>query len=264
MRIALGIEYEGSNFCGWQSQRGVRTVQATLEQAILKVAAHPVNVITAGRTDAGVHASAQVIHFDTTASRSEHNWIFGCNVNLPPDVAVLWARPVDEVFHARFSALARHYQYVILNRRVRPAIANRRVTWYCHPLAVSKMREAGAHLIGEHDFSSFRAKACQAKSPVRNVHRLEVRRQGDWVVIDISANAFLHHMVRNIAGVLMAVGRGEQPPEWAEEVLQARCRALGSVTARPDGLYLVGVDYPDCFNLPALSRPVTVWYPVGF
>ncbi|ADE15075.1 tRNA pseudouridine synthase A [Nitrosococcus halophilus Nc 4] len=259
MRIAFGVEYEGSSFCGWQSQRGVPTVQATLEEAVSKVANQPITVITAGRTDAGVHAAAQVVHFDTTASRLEHNWIFGCNMNLPPEVVVLWAQPVDETFHARFSAVARHYRYVILNRRVRPAIANRRVTWYCHPLSVSRMREGGAHLIGEHDFSSFRAKACQAKSPIRNVHRLEVRRQEDFVVIDISANAFLHHMVRNIAGVLMAVGKGEQPPCWVEEVLQARCRALGSVTARPDGLYLMGVDYPDHFNLPRLSRPVTVW-----
>jgi tRNA pseudouridine38-40 synthase len=259
MRVALGIEYEGSHFCGWQSQSGVRTVQATLEKAISKVANHPVKVITAGRTDAGVHATAQVVHFDTVASRSEHSWVFGCNVNLPPDVVVLWAQPVDEIFHARFSAVARHYQYVILNRRVRSAIENSRTTWYCHPLAISRMREAGIYLIGEHDFSSFRAKACQAKSPMRSVYRLEITRQEDFVVIDISANAFLHHMVRNIAGVLMTIGRGEQPSNWAEEVLQARCRALGGVTAPPDGLYLVGVDYPGHFNLPKFSRPVAVW-----
>lgn len=259
MRVALGIEYDGSNFCGWQSQRGVRTVQATLEQALSKVANHPVQVITAGRTDAGVHATGQVVHFDTTASRSERSWVFGCNANLPPDVVVRWARPVGETFHARFSAVARHYRYVILNRRVRSAIAHRRVTWYCHPLAVSRMREAAVCLVGEHDFSSFRAKACQAKNPVRTVHCLEVAQNADFVAIEISANAFLHHMVRNIAGVLMAIGGGQQPPRWAEEVLQARCRAEGGVTAPPDGLYLVGVDYPNSIELPELSRTVTFW-----
>ncbi|ADJ28847.1 tRNA pseudouridine(38-40) synthase TruA [Nitrosococcus watsonii] len=259
MRIALGLEYDGSNFSGWQSQKGVRTVQATLERALSTVANEPVTVITAGRTDAGVHAAAQVVHFDTTTFRLEHHWVFGGNANLPPEVAILWAQPVNEAFHARFSAIARHYRYIVLNRRTRPAIANRRVTWYCQPLSVTKMKEAGAFLVGEHDFSSFRAKACQAKSPVRNVHHLEVTRQGDWIIMDISANAFLHHMVRNIAGVLMAIGKGEQPPRWAEEVLQARCRAVGGVTARPDGLYLVSVDYPDHFGLPKLSCPVTVW-----
>lgn len=259
MRIALGLEYEGSNFSGWQFQKGARTVQATLERALSAVANEPVTVIAAGRTDAGVHAAAQVVHFDTTTFRLEHNWVFGGNANLPPEVAILWAQPVGEAFHARFSAMARHYRYIILNRRARPAIANRRVTWYCQPLSVTKMKEASAFLVGKHDFSSFQAKACQARSPARNVHYLEVTRQGDWVVIDISANAFLHHMVRNIAGLLMAIGKEEQPPRWAEEVLQARCRAVGGVTARPDGLYLVRVDYPDHFGLPSLSRPVPVW-----
>ncbi len=252
MRVALGIEYDGSNFCGWQSQRGVRTVQATLEQALSKVANHVVKVTTAGRTDAGVHAAAQVVHFDTTAVRSERSWVFGCNANLPPDVVIGWAQPVAETFHARFSALARHYRYVILNRRVRPAIVHRRVTWSCHPLTIATMREAAAYLVGEHDFSSFRAKACQAKNPVRTVYSLKVLREADWVVIDISANGFLHHMVRNIAGVLMAVGEGKYPPYWVEEVLQARCRAKGGVTAPPEGLYLVGVDYPPSIVLPRL------------
>jgi tRNA pseudouridine38-40 synthase len=259
MRIALGLEYEGSKFCGWQSQRGVRTIQATVEQAISKVAAHSVAVITAGRTDAGVHATAQVVHFDTLAFRAEHNWVFGGNVNLPPEVTILWAQAVDETFHARFSALARHYRYVILNRRVRSAIAHRRVTWYCHPLDVASMQEAAVYLIGEHDFSSFRAKSCQAKTPVRTVFCLEVMRDLDWVVIDVSANAFLHHMVRNIVGVLMAVGEGKYPPRWAQEVLQARCRALGGLTAPPHGLYLIGVDYPQHIELPCLPRRAPVW-----
>jgi tRNA pseudouridine38-40 synthase len=259
MRIALGLEYEGSRFYGWQSQKGVRTLQSTVEEAISKVAAHPVTVVTAGRTDAGVHATTQVVHFDTMVSRSEHNWVFGGNVNLPPEVVILWAQAVDETFHARFSAVARHYRYVILNRRVRSAIANRRVTWYCHPLDVARMQEAAAYLTGEHDFSSFRAKSCQAKTPVRTVFRLEVLRDLDWVVIEVSANAFLHHMVRNIVGVLMAVGEGKHPPQWAQEVLQARCRALGGLTAPPHGLYLVGVDYPEHIKLPRLPRTVTVW-----
>lgn len=259
MRVALGIEYDGSNFYGWQSQKKGRTVQATLEHALSKVANHAVKVITAGRTDAGVHAAAQVVHFDTTASRSERSWVFGCNGNLPPDVVVEWAQPVAETFHARFSALARHYRYVILNRRVRPAIVRRRVTWSCHPLTLSTMKEAATYLIGEHDFSSFRAKACQAKNPVRIVYGLKVLRKADWVVIDISANGFLHHMVRNIAGVLMAVGEGKQSPHWVKEVLQARCRAKGGVTAPPGGLYLIGVDYPPSIGLPRLSHTVTIW-----
>ncbi|BAW80747.1 tRNA pseudouridine synthase A [Candidatus Nitrosoglobus terrae] len=256
----MGVEYEGSNFCGWQTQHeGVRTVQTILEQAVSKVANHPVTIIAAGRTDTGVHAAAQVIHFDTIATRSSHSWIFGCNANLPPDVAVLWARPVDKSFHARFSAIVRHYRYIIFNRRIRSAIKHRRMTWYCHPLTASKMREAGGYLIGEHNFSSFRATACQAKSPIRNVYRLEVTQQVDCIIIDISANGFLHHMVRNIAGVLMTIGKGDQPPYWAAEVLQAQCRSLGGITAPPDGLYLLGVDYPDRFNLPRFSAPAVIW-----
>ncbi|MEW6353314.1 MAG: tRNA pseudouridine(38-40) synthase TruA [Pseudomonadota bacterium] len=256
MRVALGVEYNGTSFCGWQTQDGARTVQACVEQALTRVADHPVKVIAAGRTDAAVHAAGQVVHFDTTAVRSERSWVFGANTHLPHDVSVLWACPVSEDFHARFSARARHYRYVILNRAVRPALLNARVSWYYRPLDAARMSAAAAYLLGEHDFSSYRALACQAKSPVRTVHRLDVTRHGELVVIDIAANAFLHHMVRNIAGVLMSIGSGEHEPVWAREVLEARDRTLGGVTAPPQGLTLMAVEYPEAFGLPQPPAPV--------
>ncbi len=252
MRIAMAVEYDGSEFCGWQLQEpGVRTVQGAVEQAVGKVAAEPVRVQCAGRTDTGVHATGQVIHFDTSAVRDERAWVFGSNANLPKDVCILWARPVANDFHARFSAVRRAYRYVIFNRSVRPTFLRRRVSWACRLLDANRMAEAAQYLLGEHDFSSYRAVACQAKSPVRTLHRLTVERQGQFIHLDIEANAFLHHMVRNIAGVLMAIGSGEQEPEWAKEVLEARDRRLGGVTAPPGGLYLTAVDYPDAFDIPA-------------
>jgi tRNA pseudouridine38-40 synthase len=251
MRIALGIEYDGSAFHGWQTQQGVRTVQAALELALSGVADHPVGVYCAGRTDAGVHASGQVVHFDTSAVRSDRAWVLGANVNLPFDVNVVWARVVDSDFHARYSATSRHYRYRILNRMTRSSLARGRVTWCHRPLDAERMHRAGQLLIGEHDFSSFRAKGCQARSPVRNLWHLDVRRQGQLVTMDVKANAFLHHMVRNIAGVLMAIGRGDRPARWSLEVLHQRNRALGGVTAPPHGLCLVGVDYPEVHGIPA-------------
>ncbi len=253
-RIALGIEYDGSRFSGWQVQAGTRTVQGCLEEALSRVADHPVRVVCAGRTDAGVHALGQVVHFDSTVRRAPHAWIFGTNTHLPSDVCVRWAQEVPEDFHARYQALRRHYRYVIYNHRVRPAIGAARVAWDYRPLAVEAMRAGARHLLGEHDFSAYRACACQAKSPVRTVYRLEVTRRGDHVLIDIEANAFLHHMVRNIAGVLMAIGAGERPPQWSREVLELRDRRLGGVTAPPGGLYFMRVWYPESYGLPVAVR----------
>ncbi len=250
MRIALGVEYDGSGFSGWQLQQGTRTVQGELEKALSKVADHPVRVHCAGRTDAGVHAAEQVVHFDTGAVRSSRSWIFGANANLPKDVAVLWATEVPDDFHARFSACRRSYRYVICNRPVRPTFLAWRTTWAYRPLDEARMHRAAQALVGEHDFSSYRAQGCQAKSPVRRIHRLEVSRRGELLFIDVEANAFLHHMVRNIAGVLMAIGSGERPESWAAEVLALRNRTLGGVTAPPSGLYLTAVGYPDTFDLP--------------
>ncbi len=250
MRLALGVEYDGSGFAGWQSQPGQRTVQEAVERALSQVAAHPVRVSCAGRTDAGVHASGQVIHFDTAARRSERSWVFGANANLPKDVVVLWARPVPSRFHARFSALRRRYRYAIFNRDVRPTFLAGRTTWEYRSLDAERMREAAGYLLGEHDFNAYRATACQAHSPVRTIYSLEVNRRAEMVFIDIEANGFLHHMVRNIAGVLMAIGAGKHPPEWARDVLESRERRLGGVTAPPSGLYLVQVTYPERFALP--------------
>jgi len=256
MRIALGIEYDGAAYHGWQIQPHARTVQAVLEEALSRVADHPVRVQCAGRTDTGVHATAQVVHFDTEARRSERSWVLGSNVNLPFDVNVGWAKQVPETFHARFSATGRHYRYVILNRMTRSALHRKRVVWEHRPLDVERMSRAGRHLLGRHDFSSYRALGCQAKTPVRELRRLVVSRCGDRIVIEVSADAFLHHMVRNIAGVLMAIGRGDRPEEWSREVLELRDRTLGGVTAPPDGLYLTGVDYPQEFGLPQALAPL--------
>ncbi len=250
MRIALAIEYLGSNYSGWQYQPHAPSVQACVETALSKIANHPVKVICAGRTDTGVHALGQVIHADVTAQRSMRSWRIGTNTHLPNDISVLWAQPVDENFHARFSALARHYRYVILNRPSRPALSFNRTTWAFKKLDIELMQTAANYLLGKHDFSSYRAVYCQAKTPIRTISRLNVSRLNELVIIDISANAFLHHMVRNIAGVLMTIGYGEQSPEWAKIILEAQDRTKGGVTAPPDGLYLCAVDYPLNYNFP--------------
>ncbi|GAB6043690.1 tRNA pseudouridine(38-40) synthase TruA [Endothiovibrio diazotrophicus] len=255
MRIALGIEYDGSGFHGWQTQQpGVRAVQTELERALAKVAAEPIHLFCAGRTDTGVHGVGQVVHFETGAGRAPRSWILGGNSNLPEDVRVHWARPVDDDFHARFSARRRAYRYVILNRWIGSAILRRRVVAHRFPLDEGRMAAAAARLLGEHDFSSFRAQGCQAKSPVRTMLRAEVTRSGDFIYLDVEANAFLHHMVRNIAGVLMEIGEGKREPEWVDELLAVRDRTLGGVTAPPDGLYLVSVGYDD-YDLPAPPPP---------
>ncbi len=259
MRIALGIEYDGRPYCGWQYQDHSPSVQATLEQALSSVAAEPVRVICAGRTDTGVHAVEQVVHFDTDVERDEKAWVRGGNVNLPKSISVLWACPVSDTFHARFSALRRRYRYVIYSRDVRPAVLAGRVAFNYRPLNESRMQEAAQYLLGEHDFNAYRAVACQAKSPVRTVYRLDITRRDELILIDIEANAFLHHMVRNIAGVLMTIGAGEQTPIWAKQILEGRDRSLGGVTGPPDGLYLMEVVYPDEFGLPHLPPTSALW-----
>ena len=250
-RIVLGVEYDGTRFHGWQTQQpGVRTVQSDLEAAVSRVADHPVRVHCAGRTDAGVHALEQVIHFDTRALRSERAWVLGTNVNLPPDCCVRWAHAVSPDFHARFSAVARHYRYRILTQPTRSALERDRALWVHQTLDLGRMQAAGAALVGEHDFTSFRAVACQAKSPIRRVHYLELLEQEGGLELRVGANGFLHHMVRNIVGVLVAVGRGDAPAGWTRELLTARDRTLAGVTAPPQGLYFVRADYPPAFGLP--------------
>jgi len=253
MRIVAGVEYDGSGFHGWQRQRDIETVQGCVEQALSRVADHPVSVHCAGRTDTGVNAVGQTIHFDSPAPRSMRAWVMGGNINLPAGICLLWARPVGEDFHARFSALARSYRYTILNRPGRAALGHSQLTWECRPLDVDRMRAGALNLLGEHDFSAYRALACQAKSPVRTLHRLEVQRHGDRIVLELTANGFLHHMVRNIAGVLMAVGRGEREPAWVRQILDGRDRTKGGVTAHPNGLCFMGVEYPQRFGLPVTA-----------
>ncbi|MCF7202900.1 tRNA pseudouridine(38-40) synthase TruA [Pseudomonas oligotrophica] len=251
-RIALGVEYKGARYRGYQRQvDGVPSVQQALEEALTRVAGgHQVSLSCAGRTDALVHASGQVVHFDTDVERTPHAWVMGANANLPADISVTWAREMPAHFDARFSAMSRRYRYVIYNDLIRPAHLAEEVTWNHRPLDLARMREAAKCLVGTHDFSAFRARQCQAKSPVKTVHHLELLESGRLIVIDIRANAFLHHMVRNVAGVLMTIGAGERPVDWARQVLESRRRELGGVTAHPYGLYLVHVEYPTEFLLP--------------
>ncbi len=250
MRFALGIEYDGTDFLGWQRLSHGRSVQAAVEAALSFVAAHPVEVTCAGRTDSGVHARCQVVHFDSMSERSERAWTLGANAQLPRDVAVLWAQPVAEGFHARFGARARRYRYTILNRPIRAALDARFVTWERAPLDTDAMQRAAQALVGEHDFSAFRTVACQANSPMRHVREIVVVRAGDEVAIEIEANAFLHHMVRNIVGSLLPIGRGERAPEWLAELLHGRDRSVAGPTAPASGLVFVGPRYPAEWQLP--------------
>ncbi len=255
MRIAVGIEYDGRHFHGWETQRNGETVQSVLESALGKVADTPVHTICAGRTDSGVHALGQVVHFDVQMHRDERAWIRGSNSYLPESVSVIWAHRVSDSFHARFSAQRRYYRYIILNRDVRPGVLNGRVTWAYQKLDEQAMARAALALVGQHDFSAYRAAGCQAQHAVRTIYTLTVKRCDCFVVIDISANAFLQHMVRNIVGVLLAIGSGQRPVEWADEVLATQDRRCAGVTAKPFGLYFTGVSYPDNFNLPTPSDP---------
>jgi len=254
-RIALGVEYDGASFHGWQRQADpdLPTVQGYVEKALSKVANHPVGLICAGRTDTGVHATAQVVHFDCEIDRGERAWIKGCNSMMPRGVRVTWAKRVDDEFHARFSATARRYNYVIYDAPVAPAILATQLTHTHLKLDVEAMHEAGQYLLGKNDFNSFRAAGCQSKSPVRTIIHLNVTRHHRYIVIDIKANAFLQHMVRNIAGVLLDIGSGRQSVSWAKEVLEFRDRTRSAVTASPCGLYLVDVSYPESFGLPQMA-----------
>lgn len=250
MKIALGIEYDGSRYFGWQRQESVESVQQKLEQALSVVANSAVEVFCAGRTDAGVHGTGQVVHFETAVNRPLQSWCFGTNAHLPDDIAVKWAVEVSDDFHARFSATARRYRYIIFNHKLRSAILPKGVTHYHFPLDETRMHEAGQYLLGENDFSSFRAAKCQSKTPWRNIHHLKVFRQGNYVIVDIQANAFVHHMVRNIVGTLLEIGQGKQPVEWAKWVLMQRDREKAAPTAKAEGLYLVEVHYPEHFGIP--------------
>lgn len=253
-KVALIVEYKGSEYKGWQAQKsGVLTVQSCLEKAIEKIAAHPVKVICAGRTDAKVHATSQVVHFETHVEREQKAWVFGINSNLPNDIVVVASCDVSEDFHARFSAVSRRYRYVIFSNRIRPALLADQVTWTYKELDIIKMQKAAKSFLGTHDFSSFRAVGCQAKSPVRTILNFDVYESGQYIVIDVRANAFLHHMIRNFAGVLMSIGAGEQNVEWAKEVLQAKDRTKGGITGPASGLYFVDAEYPSEFNLPKVS-----------
>ncbi|MEJ2176283.1 MAG: tRNA pseudouridine(38-40) synthase TruA [bacterium] len=236
LRIAIGIEYDGTAYNGWQRQRSGLGVQEPLERALSEVANAPLEVTCAGRTDAGVHASGQVAHFDTLARRSERGWLLGVNTHLPDDICVTWVKPVDDAFHARFSATARRYRYRILNRLVRSALYRRRAWWVYQHLDHRRMHVAAQRLLGEHDFSAFRAAGCQASNAVREVVAISVTRDGDWVLLDVTANAFLQHMVRNIAGTLVAIGRGDEDDDWTARLLAGRDRTRAGMAAPPHGL----------------------------
>ncbi|MDP3559218.1 MAG: tRNA pseudouridine(38-40) synthase TruA [Legionellaceae bacterium] len=256
MRVALSLSYDGRKYHGWQAQPQVPTVQALLEIALAQIAQHPIDVTCAGRTDAKVHAMHQVVHFDSHALRRTDAWIHGCNRFLPPEISVNWAAPVADDFHARYSATARRYVYIIDNRTTRPSILRHQVTWIYAPLDAQKMHEAAQFLLGEQDFTSFRAAECQSHTAHRCVHAISVKRTQHYIYIDITANAFLHHMVRNIVGVLMMIGGHKKPLSWIQEVLDARNRSAAAETAAPQGLYLVDVVYPAHYQIPRGSFEV--------
>jgi tRNA pseudouridine38-40 synthase len=250
-RFAIGLEYSGTAYAGWQTQQpGVPSIQEHVETAFGRVADSPVSIVCSGRTDAGVHARLQIAHFESDAVRPLRGWLLGANTHLPRDISVAWVVPVPAHFHARYSAESRTYRYVVFNRNVRSALVEKRAAQIHRPLDHERMAAATGALIGNHDFSAFRSSECQAKSPIRRLTRLTVEREGDFVAIEVTANAFLHHMVRNIAGLLLAIGQGERPPEWARQVLESRDRTSGHVTAPAEGLYFWSVEYPEVFGLP--------------
>ena len=251
MRYAIGLEYDGSEFLGWQIQRQEPTVQGCLEAALSRVANHEARVVCCGRTDTGVHALGQVAHFDSDAQRAEREWVLGLNSHLPAGVSVLWIRAVDDSFHARFSAYSRTYRYLVLNRWIRPALEARRMSWWRVPLDADRMHEAAQALRGEHDFSSFRAGACQARHAVREIQEISVSRSGELVALEVTANGFLYHMVRNIAGTLLRVGQGDADVDWPGQLLSQCDRSKAAPTAAPEGLYFVRARYPETYRLPA-------------
>jgi tRNA pseudouridine38-40 synthase len=274
MRVALGVSYNGQAYSGWQSQPSGNTVQDRLEAALARFATHPISTLCAGRTDAGVHGLMQVVHFDTELDRAPFSWVRGTNTFLPPDIAVQWARPVPDAFHCRASAVARRYAYVLLQSPVRPSVDAGRVGWVFHALDGQAMRDAAAHLLGEHDFTSFRAAACQAKSPVKTLRRIAITQRGGTPDADygnhgcapcywrfeFEGNAFLHHMIRNIMGCLITVGQGLQPPEWMRAVRDARSRDAAAPTFAPDGLYFLGPVYDAAWGLPTRTAAFD-WLP---
>jgi tRNA pseudouridine38-40 synthase len=258
MRYALALEYDGRAFCGFQSQRDGCGVQDALERALSSVAGAPVQASAAGRTDAGVHAVSQIVHFDTAAVRPDGAWVRGVNAFLPREAATLWAVPVEASFHARFAATGRHYVYLLLNRPQRAALLAGRVGWYHRPVDVESMQRAAERLVGTHDFSAFRAAECQAKSPVKALSRAQVRHDGSLIRFEFSANAFLHHMVRNLVGALVEIGSGRRDAAWIDELLAARDRTRGAATFPADGLYFCGADYDPRFGLPPTRRDVVI------
>lgn len=257
-RWAAAVEYLGTHYAGWQAQASQPSVQAALEEALSSVAAHRVATVCAGRTDAGVHALGQVVHFESDAARSPYAWLLGSNSRLPPDISLRWVQPVAAEFDARRSAVARRYRYVIHNERGRSALLSGRATWFAHPLAAEPMHRAAQALLGENDFSAFRAAECQSTTPMRNLQSIAVTRRGSFVVIDVRANAFLHHMVRNIAGALLEVGHGKRPEAWIGELLAGRDRTRAGMTAPAAGLYFLGPEYPADWGVPGPAEP---WFP---
>ena len=253
MRIALGVEYDGSRFFGWQSQAGGHTVQDALQAALSSIASESVAIVAAGRTDTGVHALEQVVHFDTRVKRPLSAWVRGANALLPDSIAVLWAHEVPEEFHARFSAQARSYQYVLINRPSRIGVHHGKAGWFHLPLDADRMRAAAQYLLGEHDFSAFRSSECQAKTPVKNLQQIDINKLGDTIIFDLTASAFLHHMVRNIIGCLVYVGKEKYPPQWMKEVLESCNRSQAAPTFVPDGLYLKHIRYDPQWGLPQLQ-----------
>ncbi len=254
MRYALGVQYDGKNYCGWQRQKHSPSVQEELEKALSKIADEPIEVVCAGRTDTGVNATNQIVHFETTKQRKDVAWTLGVNTNLPSDIAIAWVKQVPEEFHARFSATSRRYRYVIYNALFRPAILTSGLCFVHDPLDDKLMHQAAQALVGTHDFTSFRTVHCQAPSPVRTIEHINVHRIQDYIVIDVKGNAFLHHMIRNIAGSLIRVGKQQESVEWMTDVLQAKNRCVAGMTAAAGGLYFVDVTYPETFNLP--TRPL--------
>lgn len=251
--MALGIEYDGTPFRGWQIQRAALTVQGTLEKALSQVADQPIQTTCSGRTDAGVHAVCQVVHFDVVVKRDLRAWVWGVNSLLPDSIRVLWAKEVPLDFHARYSAFRRHYRYLIYNYTLRPSLLRQYVGWYYRDLDVDRMRKGAANWIGEHDFSSFRSAECQSRTPIREVYSIDIERNREQVIIDLKANAFLHHMVRNMVGTLLPIGSGLREPQWAKSVLEAASRSSANITAPAQGLYLISAEYPKEFALPSVS-----------
>ncbi len=259
MKIAGCVEYDGSKFYGWQIQGAGDTVQGAVESALSAVADHPIRIHCAGRTDTGVHACAQIIHFYSPSQRSEFSWVMGANSKLPDGVSVIWTSPVDDSFHARFSAISRRYRYVILNRRVRPTYLHNKVYWHPVPLNEKKMSDAAVVLKGQHDFSAFRSSRCQSKQPVKTIKQIRIKRKSQWIWIDIEADGFLHHMVRNIVGSLITIGSGTNDQKWLEQVLNSRDRKKAGMTLPAQGLYFVTAVYPNKFTFPEVPPPCRYW-----